>query len=69
VARVLKSDGEFLLTIVNVDAWARFASPHALGHHPRADPSRWRALLKSSGFDVVEEGTQPAGMYFLCRKV
>jgi SAM-dependent methyltransferase len=69
VARVLKSDGEFLLTIVNVDAWARFASPHALGHHPGADPSRWRALLKSSGFDVVEEGTQPAGMYFLCRKV
>jgi SAM-dependent methyltransferase len=68
VARVLKGGGEFLLTIVNVDAWARFASPHALGHHPRADANRWRAMLASAGFEIVEQGTQPGALYFLARK-
>ena len=67
-ARVLKPGGEFLLTIVNVDAWARFASPHALGHHPAANPGRWRAMLESSGFEIVEQGTQPGALYFLSRK-
>ena len=67
-ARVLKPRGEFLLMIVNVDAWAKFASPHAIGHHPRADANRWRVMLASAGFDVVEQGTQPAVLYFLTRK-
>src|SRR5688572_2663941 len=68
VARILKPRGEFLLMIVNVDGWAMFASPHAIGHHPRADANRWRALLASAGFDIVEEGTRPAVLYFLTRK-
>jgi SAM-dependent methyltransferase len=67
-ARVLKADGEFLLMIVNADAWAWFASPHAVAHHPSADPGRWRALLTSSGFSVVEQGTQPGMLYFFSRK-
>ena len=67
-ARVLKPGGEFLLTVVNVDAWAWLASPHAMTHHPPADAGRWRALLESSGFDVVEQGTQPGGLYFFSRK-
>jgi SAM-dependent methyltransferase len=67
-ARVLKPGGEFLLTIVNVDAWAWVASPHAMVHHPRADQGQWRAWLESSGFDVVEQGTQPGALYFLSRK-
>jgi SAM-dependent methyltransferase len=67
-ARVLKPGGEFLLMIVNVDGWAWLASPHALAHHRAADPGRWRALLESSGFDVVEQGTQPGALYFFSRK-
>ncbi len=67
-ARVLKPNGEFLLMVVNVDAWAMFASPHAIGHHPRANAERWRSMLTSAGFDVVEQGTQPAVLYFLTRK-
>lgn len=67
-ARVLKPDGEFLLMIVNADHWAMFASPHAIGHHPRSDAGRWRTLLVSAGFDIVEEGTRPAVRYFLTRK-
>lgn len=67
-ARVLKPGGQFLLMIVNVDGWAKFASPHAIGHHPRADSNRWRAMLTTAGFDIVEQGTQPAVLYFLARK-
>ncbi len=67
-ARVLKPRGEFLLMIVNVDRWAMFASPHAIGHHPRANAGRWREMLTSAGFDVVEQGTRPAVLYFLTRK-
>ncbi len=67
-ARVLKPDGEFLLMVVNADPWAWIASPHAIAHHPPADPNRWRASLESSGFEVVEQGTQPGVLYFLSRK-
>ena len=67
-ARVLKPGGEFLLMLVNADAWAMFASPHAIGHHPRADRDRWRAMLETAGFEIVEQGTRPAVLYFLARK-
>lgn len=66
-ARVLKPGGEFLLTIVNVDAWVWFASP-PMAHHPRAIPEQWRAMLTAAGFDIVEEGRDPGALYFLCRK-
>lgn len=67
-ARVLKPDGQLLLTIVNVDGWVWFASP-PLAHHPRAIPERWRAMLRSAGFEIAEEGRQPGGLYFLARKL
>ena len=66
-ARVIKPGGEFLLTIVNVDPWVWFASP-PLAHHPRPMPERWRAMLSAAGFDILEHGTQPGGLYFLARK-
>ncbi len=68
VARVLEPGGEFLLMIVNADWVTRLASPHAIGHHPRQDPARWRALLAHGGFTVEEEGTSPATLYFLARR-
>jgi SAM-dependent methyltransferase len=68
VARVLKPRGEFLLLIVNADWITRLFSPHALGHHPRQDPARWRALLEQAGFTIEEEGTQPATLYWFARK-
>ena len=67
-ARVLKPGGAFLLMVVNADAWARFASPHAVGHHPRADPNRWRAMLERAGFEILEQGTEPAVLFFLARR-
>jgi SAM-dependent methyltransferase len=68
VARVLKPRGEFLLLIVNVDWWSGMFSPHAIAHHPRQDPAEWRALLERGGFEVEQEGTKPATLYFLARK-
>jgi SAM-dependent methyltransferase len=68
VARVLKPRGEFLLLIVNADWVTRLFSPHAIGHHPRQDPARWRALLDEAGFAIVEEGTRPATLYWVARK-
>jgi hypothetical protein len=29
---------------------------------------RWTELLNEAGFDVVEQGTRPATLYFLARK-
>jgi len=66
--RVLKPGGEFLLMIVNVDWWALLTSPHAMAHHPRANPVRWRTMLEAAGFEIVEQGTKPMTLYFLSRK-
>lgn len=67
-ARVLKPGGEFLLMIVNVDWLALLTSPHAMAHHPRANPVRWRTMLEAAGCEIVEQGTRPMTMYFLSRK-
>ena len=71
VARVLKPNGEFLLEIVNPDVWTwvMMPLPHVgLNAHFRPDPARWRTMLKEAGFEVIEEGTAPATMYWLARK-
>jgi SAM-dependent methyltransferase len=68
-SRVLKPGGQFLLEIVNADAWVHLLMPvlHGGGHF-RPSPDRWRRLLRDSGFEVVEEGSRPATLYWLARK-
>jgi ubiquinone/menaquinone biosynthesis C-methylase UbiE len=71
VARVLKPNGEFLLEIVNPDIWVTVIMPipHVgMNAHHKPDPTRWRAMLKDAGFEVIEEGTGPATLYWLARK-
>ena len=65
--RILKPGGEFLLMIVNVDWWVLLTSP-PMAHHPRANPVRWRTMLETAGFEIVEQGTKPMTIYFLGRK-
>jgi SAM-dependent methyltransferase len=67
-ARVLEPRGELLLLIVNADWMTWLVSPHAIAHHPRQDPARWRAMLEEAGFAIEEEGTRPATLYWLARK-
>jgi hypothetical protein len=31
-------------------------------------PARWAELLQQAGFEIVEQGTLPATLYFLARK-
>src|SRR5687768_6807142 len=71
VARVLKPNGEFLLQIVNPDIWSTVIMPipHiGINAHFRPNRARWRAMLKDAGFEVLEEGTAPATLYWLARK-
>ena len=71
VARVLRPDGEFLLEIVNPDLWVKVMMPipHVgLNAHFKPDPARWRAMLKDAGFEVIEQGTAPATLFWLARK-
>jgi hypothetical protein len=40
-------------------------------HGPFGRPqnvSRWRTMIEHAGFDIVEQGTRPATLYFLARK-
>lgn len=70
MARVIKPGGDFLLLVINQDAWIRTALPFFVHHGyfgGRAYPDRWRARLVAAGLAVVEEGTQPGTLYFLTR--
>jgi SAM-dependent methyltransferase len=71
VTRVLRPDGQFLLEVVNPDIWTKIALPFLHGHGyfgAKAFPDRWRSHLTTAGLTVVEEGTQPAALYFLTQK-
>ena len=71
VARVLRPDGEFMLMIIHGDGWARLAYPLVHRHMyygRRSALDRWSARLSAAGFDIVEHGTPPMTLYFLCRK-
>ena len=71
VTRVLRPDGQFLMMVVNPDIWTKVALPFFHGHGyfgARTYPERWRSQLTAAGLEVVEEGTQPAALYFLAEK-
>jgi SAM-dependent methyltransferase len=67
-ARVLKPGGEFLLMLVANDRWVKFAFGPVLSHGGTRGPAWWTARVKEAGFQVVEEGTTPATLYFLLRR-
>ena len=71
VSRVLRPGGEFLLIVVNPDAWVRFAYPMFAAHGYYGgvpNPDRWRSFLTGADFAIIEDGTQPGALYFLGRK-
>jgi ubiquinone/menaquinone biosynthesis C-methylase UbiE len=66
-ARVLKPNGEFLLMVIGKEFWGTFAfGPLML--HPMRSQEAWAGLLRDAGFEVLEQGTRPATLYFLVRK-
>ncbi|MFN7926110.1 MAG: class I SAM-dependent methyltransferase [Bryobacteraceae bacterium] len=68
-ARVVKPGGEFLLILVHNDGWTRFAFGPLLSHGGLRGAGWWRGELEKAGFQVAEEGTRPATLFFLARRV
>lgn len=70
VRRVLKPNGDFLLMVINQDAWIRTAFP-MLAHHGyfggRANPDRWRDAMTEAGLTVVDSGLRPGMLWVLAR--
>lgn len=69
--RVLRPGGDFLLMVLNPDAWIRVALPMFVehgyfGHQPA--PAVWRDRLEHAGLTVVETGTVPGTLYLLARR-
>lgn len=67
-SRVLKPKGEFLLMLIAKDFWLKYTFGPILMHSGMRTSARWVELLRDAGFEVVEQGTQPATLYFLLRK-
>lgn len=67
-ARVLKPGGDFLLMLVANDGWVKLAFGPLLSHGGTRGSAWWAARVKEAGFQVLEEGTSPATLYFLLRR-
>jgi ubiquinone/menaquinone biosynthesis C-methylase UbiE len=66
--RVLKPGGDFLLVLVANDRWVKFAFGPVLSHGGTRGSGWWGATVREAGFQVIEEGTSPATLYFLLRR-
>ncbi len=66
--RVLRPGGQFLLMVINPDAWIRVALPFFFEHGYFGSspiPDAWRERLTAAGLEVVEQGTRPGTLYIL----
>jgi SAM-dependent methyltransferase len=71
IARVLRAEGQFLLMVINPDAWTRIAFPFFMHHGyfgGSTDHERWRSQLQNAGFEIVEQGTTPGTLFLLAKK-
>ena len=66
--RVLKPNGEFLFMVVSKDIWMQFTWGPVLFHGGTRPATRWIQLLNEANFDILEQGSKPATLYFLARK-
>jgi ubiquinone/menaquinone biosynthesis C-methylase UbiE len=68
-ARVLKPGGDFLLILVGKEPWVQFAFGPLLMHAGTRGPEWWTPRVQQAGFQVLEEGTRPATLYLLARRL
>lgn len=66
--RVVKPGGEFLLMLVSNDKWTKFAYGPLLSHGGTRPASWWSTRAKEAGFEILEQGNQPATLFFLLRR-
>ncbi len=67
-SRVLKPGGEFLLIVIAKDGWLTFTFGPLIMHSHMAAADFWARKLRDAGFQILEDGTQPATKYILARK-
>jgi ubiquinone/menaquinone biosynthesis C-methylase UbiE len=67
-SRVLKPGGQFLLMVIAKDLWVKFTWGPLFMHTRLPGRDRWAGFLHDAGFQLVEDGTRPATLYFLARK-
>jgi SAM-dependent methyltransferase len=67
-AQTLKPGGDFLLMVIGKDVWLQFTFGPLLLHSGLRGPTWWTDRLREAGFQVVEQGTCPATLYFLARR-
>jgi SAM-dependent methyltransferase len=69
-ARVLKPGGDFLLILVDMkEPWIKFAFGPLAMHMGSRGPEWWNPRVQEAGFQICEEGTRPATLYFLARRL
>jgi len=68
-ARVLKPRGDFLLMVIAKEPWAQFAYGPLLMHGGPRGPDWWTTQVQEAGFEVLEQGTRPATLYVLARRL
>lgn len=68
-ARVVKPGGDFLLILIGKEPWGQFAFGPLLMHMGTRGPAWWTARLQEARFQVLEQGTRPATLYFLARRL
>jgi ubiquinone/menaquinone biosynthesis C-methylase UbiE len=68
-ARVMKPGGDFLLILIAKEPWVQFTFGPLLMHGGTRGPAWWTARLQEAGFQVLEEGTRPATLYLLARRL
>lgn len=67
-ARVLKPGGDFLLILVGKEPWIQFTFGPLIMHAGTRGPEWWSPRLQNAGFQIAEQGTRPATLYFLARR-
>ena len=66
--RVLKPGGQFLLMVIAKDGWLTYTFGPLMMHSHMAPANYWDRKLRDAGFEIEEEGMQPATKYILARK-
>ncbi len=66
--RVLKPRGEFLLMVISNDVCLNLTFGPMMMHKHTRTAARWAELLHNAGFEIMEQGTRPATLFFLARK-
>jgi ubiquinone/menaquinone biosynthesis C-methylase UbiE len=66
--RVLKPGGQFLLMVIAKDHYLMFTFGPLIAHAHMIAGDFWPRKLRDAGFQILEEGTQPATKYVLSRK-